>query len=388
VAHGEAAVAEIERPIFAEGEILRAQELNTAIDQARLRDARHSRHQHRWGIVQGLNLRAAGGLLTIEPGVAIDFRGREILVPQARDISPQAFPFNGMAKEEDLYPVFLIATDEELTPDAFVGRCGGSTGQSKRDSYELLIQRYREAKDWEMPQEPLLVTEGPDSIPGQSDPPRVLLGFVKWDVVNERFSDNVVLDDILYPRRFAGPRGNVWESQAANVHVSLGPTPTGAQDVLSLHMFKAGKPQRLARVDQDGNLYIVGKLILEKSGQPTTPTDPTPPSTPTTGPSVLIKTGVANDGTKLPLPGTLTEDQIGNLGTFHLYTFVRPVATGGPQGSVVIECSVDENRVVHCLVRDVDEVTLPNTSHKLLVLKEPRASEVEYLVIANPKPKP
>ena len=381
-------MAEIERPIFSEGEILRAQDLNTAIDQARLRDARHSRHQHRWGIVQGLNLKSVGGVLTVEPGVAIDFRGREILVPQPRDISPQAFPFNGMAREEDLYPVFLIAIDEELTPDTFVGRCGGATGQSKRDSYEILIQRYREAKDWESPKDPLSITDGPDTIPGQSDPPRVLLGFARWDVENERFSDTVVLDDVLYPRRFAGPRGNVWESQSTNVRVTLGPTPTGAQDVMSLQMMKGDKPQKLARVDQDGNLFIVGKLILETSGQPTTPSDPTPPPTPTTGPSVLIKTGVANDGTKLPLPGTLTEDQLGELGSFHLYTFVRPVATGGPQGSVVIECHVDESRVVHCLVRDVDEATPPNSQQKFLVLKEPRASEVEYLVIANPKPKP
>lgn len=377
-------MAEIERPIFSEGEILRAQDLNTAIDQSRLREARHARQQHRWGIVQGLNLQAKAGELTIDPGVAIDFRGREILVPLKERISPQAFPFNGMARKDDLFPVFLIAVDEELTADAFVSRCGGATGQSKRDSYEILIQRYREAQEWELPEQALLVTDGPDPIPGQIRLPRVLLGFVKWDVENERFSEELVLDDALYPRRFAGPRGNVWESQDAAVQVFLGPTPKGAQDALTLQVTKAGKPQRLAHFDLDGNLYITGQLRLETSGQTTTPTEPTTPP-PTTGDGTRIVSGVATDGMKLPLPTGVTD---ANLKDYFLHTFVRHIDFPSEFGVSVIECRVDEDRRVRCLIRELFAGTtnVDTGSSTGLGLMAPRASSVEYLVVASPKP--
>lgn len=375
-------MAELERPIFSEGEILRAQDLNTAIDQARLRAARHARHQHRWGIVQGLKLAGDKGELTISPGVAIDFRGREILLPLQERISPQAFPFHGMAKEEDLFPVFLIAVDEELPADSFVGRCGGVTGPRKRDSYEILIQRYREAQEWDAPDEDLLVTDGPAPLPGQSRLPRVLLGFIKWDVENQRFSEEIVLDDANYPRRFAGPRGNAWESHEAQTLVMLGPTPKGAQDALTLQVLKAGKAQRLARFDRDGNLYIAGELRLEKTGQTTTPTEPGQ----TTGDGTRVVSGVASDGTRLPLPAGVTEEDLEHE-RYLLHIFVRPVGLSSGNGATAIECQVDEDRRVRCLIRELsgttDSASGETTGLKLLA---PKASSVEYLVIARPKP--
>lgn len=377
---------QLERPIFSEGEILQAEDLNTAIDQARLRDSRHARQQHRWGIVQGLKLEASGGEITIAPGVAIDSRGREILVPAKERISPQAFPFRGLVDKDDLFPVFLIAVDEELTGDSFLGKCGGATSQRKVDSYELLIQRYREAEKWDAPDEKLLVTDGPDTVPGGALP-RVLLGFVQWNVAEDKFTDAPVLDDVNYPRRFAGPRGNVWESNDANALVTLGPTPKGAQDVLTLQVLKSDKLQRLARFDQDGNLYILGELRLEKSGENTSPTDTTPVPIPT-GDSARIVSGVASDGTRLPLPEKVTDEDISKE-RFLLHIFVRPIGLTSGNGAVVIECRVDESRWVRCLVREFSGTTEPVSGEtSTLKLLAPRASSVEYLVIAIPKPRP
>ena len=72
----------IEQPVFVEGQVLSARDLNTISELSRNRDARHARHSHLWGIVRGLELSVDNGVLKIAPGVAIDSSGAELLVDE------------------------------------------------------------------------------------------------------------------------------------------------------------------------------------------------------------------------------------------------------------------------------------------------------------------
>ena len=90
---------EIIRPTFYEGMILGADNLTGAVDHARNERARHNRHLHSWGIAHGLTLTKEGQSVngdsyvnvTIQPGIAIDGTGREIVIPKAEPLVSESF---------------------------------------------------------------------------------------------------------------------------------------------------------------------------------------------------------------------------------------------------------------------------------------------------------
>jgi hypothetical protein len=90
----------ITRPVFYEGQILAAADLQAGIDHAAGQQARHERYLHSWGIASGLALAktdatAVGGKryvqVTVRAGVAIDGTGREIVVPNDTPLSEADF---------------------------------------------------------------------------------------------------------------------------------------------------------------------------------------------------------------------------------------------------------------------------------------------------------
>lgn len=375
---------QLERPVFAEGEILRAQDLNNAIEQARLRAARHARQQHRWGIVRGLELKWSKDAkeLTLSPGVAIDVRGRELVVPNTERISPDVFTVSGT--EEDWFPLFLLAVDEQFAGDAILGGCGGASGPRVRESFELQFQRPGEAEHWDTYEEQPSVTDGPDYVSGQSRRPRVLVGFVKWDSLEKQFTEATGDLDYKRARRLAGPLGHAWETPDAKVQVRLGASPYSDKDVLALLVGEDAKSQKvLARFDNKGNLRITGDLILERTGQAQTPTDSTPTPTPTSTEDVKLISGTASDGVQLPLPpgvdeAHVTEEKVA------LHVFTRPVASSTPV--LVTECGVDAERRVRCLARVLSGTEDSTGQLTGLKLGPPQSWSVEYLVLTRTLP--
>src|SRR6266851_5000501 len=86
----------IDRPNFAEGQILAAADLQSSQDHASGQMARHERGLHLWGIASGLALTKQPEStadtppvnyvqVTLTAGMAIDGTGREIIVPAVGD---------------------------------------------------------------------------------------------------------------------------------------------------------------------------------------------------------------------------------------------------------------------------------------------------------------
>ena len=108
-----------ERPAFFDGQILAAADLTSAVDYGRGQAARHERYLHDWGIAEGLELTTAPDSsgqyvdVTLQPGVAIDGDGREIVVPASVLLSTaEFFIANGASPQAGAnYPILLHGLD-------------------------------------------------------------------------------------------------------------------------------------------------------------------------------------------------------------------------------------------------------------------------------------
>ena len=349
----------IERPLFTEGETLRAEDLNAAGDQARARDARHARQAHRWGIVVGLQLEGSAGLggfeVRLKPGVARDVRGREIVVPKEEVLSPNAFNVGG--KEDDWFPVFLVGIDEVVSSNVVFGSCGSVAGRRAREAYEIEYGRPQEAIDWEIQDQPD-VGDGPE-LPATGTASRVLLGFVQWK--NNNFAAAKDSSPGNVRPRHAGLRGGSIESPDGSVLGLLGDTE---KEALSFHVGGSNTP--IFSLDRQGNLSIQGTLNSALKGD------------------IKVSSGVASDGVKLPLPAGVNESDVGSKLSLHI--FVRPAVASGRM-LVTAECAVDDQRRVRCRVLELD-ATATGAGTAAKWLDGPKSWPADYLLVAGPKGTP
>src|ERR1043165_8582380 len=129
---------QIQRPVFYEGQILGALDLEATVEYSRGQEARHERFLHTWGIADGLvlsrkpkQLELSTGTVDyvevlLSPGMAIDGRGREIVVAEEQRLSESDFDQLNVAinDKEALYPVLLIGRDAIESPSALnLGDC-------------------------------------------------------------------------------------------------------------------------------------------------------------------------------------------------------------------------------------------------------------------------
>src|SRR4051812_27396150 len=108
----------VARPTFFEGQLLAAADLGELTDYVRARGERHHRYLHRPGLASGLALKAedakdAAGRaykrVFVEPGIAVDPQGREIVVTEQIEVDAQRFrqAIGAGADAESFYPVML-----------------------------------------------------------------------------------------------------------------------------------------------------------------------------------------------------------------------------------------------------------------------------------------
>jgi hypothetical protein len=182
----------VDRPVFAEGQLLSASELELVVDYARDALEAHDRYAHTWGVVDGLQLstQPAGAgsgtpvAIVVTPGFAVDGQGRQIEIITQMTLAPD--PISGLPSNP--YPAFVWTTDDPLVPAAASDPC------------RTIIERMRET---------VHVGVFADAATAAAQAPgAVCLGNVAWDNAQQSFVPLADVDPRDDTRRRAGVRAN------------------------------------------------------------------------------------------------------------------------------------------------------------------------------------
>ncbi|MEV6345892.1 hypothetical protein [Actinoplanes sp. NPDC051851] len=336
--------AEPQRPVYYEAQILAAADLTAAVEHARDHAARHDRHLHDWGIAAGLGLSVQptgeddAVTVTLQPGVAIDGTGREVVVPGAVTLSEAQFAESVGSGSADgaSHPVFLSGLDRAPVAGSFL-----DDGQADRvdESYQL---RFRRAGDER------LVTEqqAPESAAGPgdgTDPWLILIGYVTWRAGH--FTGLGTAGSV--PVRFAGVRADTVAARSGTLALRARPEPAQGGAVLTVadtsglvfgRYLADGSVDPLLTVTPDGDLTVRGTGAAQRPG------------------ATAVVSGVATDGTILPLPAGVDPAKV-TSGTTVLHVTVTPHTDGTPPSADgvwlpgQVECGVDDARRVRCRTR-------------------------------------
>ncbi|MET0418458.1 MAG: hypothetical protein ABW022_20795 [Actinoplanes sp.] len=355
------------RPIFAEGQILAAADLTAAVDHARGQLARHARYAHEWGIAEGLDLTTADRTdpdtgdtyveVTLQPGVAYDGTGREVLVPAAVVLQESLFDeVNGAdPATTDPYPVFLAGFDEEKSAESVADLCGSASGVNRvSETYQIIFGKLGEQQQ---APEPPAVGAGPAD---GTEPWPILLGYVIWD-----------------GRHFARTTGHDAQGRTpprTGVRAATVAAPTGRLDLRSHPLAEASAVVRID--DKDGLVFgttgAAGNVtsLFSVSPDGNVSVRGTLNEAPRRG-DVVVDSGMVSDGVVLPLPAGVDPERVADAGVvLHVQLRPRPSVEAGSGDGIwvdsTLECFVDADRRVHSRVRairlDVNPVTHRDSS--------------------------
>jgi hypothetical protein len=358
----------ISRPVFYEGQILAAAELQAGVDHAAGQQARHERYLHLWGIAGGLALNKVPRTtappasvpyveVTVKAGVAIDGHGREIVVPNDSSLNENDFDQSNVAvgaQSTDWFPVFLIGIDQAgMVSSGRLPSCGSGQASQTVESFLLGFGRPGDAASLDT-QTAAAIADGPGSGGW-----KVLLGFVQWNGTIRKFTDERLSDQGISPR-YAGVQAD--EISARGGELVLRSAPRGQTGVPAIALnppdpagkgtgelqFGAqdatGTVQPVFRVTAKGDVIALGNI--HGAAAPG---------------SVQVQSGTVTDGIVLPLPPGVTEDMVAP-GKGALHVLLTPRMGGTPPDnntshpwlSTSLQCFLDDNRRVHCLVRWAD----------------------------------
>ncbi|MGE0853108.1 MAG: hypothetical protein AB7O44_26440 [Hyphomicrobiaceae bacterium] len=343
----------VERPVFAEGQILAAADLTGISDHARGRGERHDRYRHRAGVVHGLKLVLEGPRLFVTPGLALDALGREIVVTERVELDSRSFllAVGGSAEKDIPYPVLLRSIFRPAAAEArgMLGSCGGASRAGRiEERAEIRFGRSGDEALLDEPAAPAPST-GPSAAEGAGPP--LLLGFITWNPAapNGGAFDKAQDTANGTERRLGGVNAAVVAGLEGKVLVQ--PEAVAAVSQLVLELDNTGSMLRFGRwtapgqieplfsVDGDGNVEAKGTLTAR----------------PARG-TVLVSSGRASDGLLLPLPPGVSAEQVssGAVGVQVIVSpHVDPAFSPNPQQSyaaMVEECRVDADRRLHCRI--------------------------------------
>jgi hypothetical protein len=349
-------MTEPQRPAFYEGQVIAAADLTAIVDHASVRAARHDRYLHEWGIAEGLGLTAEQQTdpvsnaryvtVTVAPGVAVDGTGREVVVPSPVTLQEAQFDdVNGADSANEFYPVFLAGLDRDPVQASIVrDTCGTATQQNRVDeSYQILFGRRGDERLVGEQQAPA-VSDGPGD---GSKPWLILLGYVTWRPDDKRFTSTVPRPGGIGPR-YAGVRADTVAARSGTLTLRSQVEVGGGGPVVRLDgttgltfgVYKAdGSVDGLLTVSRAGDLAVRGSISGGQSGG-----------------APAVASGVATDGTILPLPAGVSAEQVAN-GQIVLHVSITPHLTGAPPASEGIwlagpvQSIVDSDRRVRCRMR-------------------------------------
>lgn len=364
------------RPAFHEGQVLAAADLAATVGYGRAAETRHARLLHEWGIADGLGLTeenrtdpASGDRfveVTVQPGMAVDGTGREVVVPAPVVLSEADFAaVNGADQPtSEPYPVFLTAT--ERTPATAGLTSCGVTGEPVRveETYQILFGRLGDE---------LLVAE--QQPPAVADPPAepparwlVLIGYVQ--VTDGHFTDTTTTARGV-SLRYAGVRADTVAARSGTLTLRSRTTVAEGQPALVVSgedppslvfgLYQgSGSVSPLMTVAANGNLTVAGSISGRISAG-----------------GVLATSGTATDGTLLPLPSGVSGEEVADgRVVLHVYLTPRiPPPATATSLVVPVESTVDADRRVRCLLREFDPAAAAPE-----VVERPGA--VDFLVLA------
>lgn len=364
-------MAEIARPSFYEGQVLRAADLDLGLEYARGTMARHERYLHTPGIATGLELSVDNSTgvvqVRLSPGMAVDATGRAIVVDREETLAAEDLDSQGVLipsdtdpsiKQQDRpwHPVFLNGRDEATTPPSLSRGCG-STAQPSRTNEAYTIS-YGFPGDDAGVLTPVEVSDGPDA----DSVVRVLIGYVQWDGATN-FGDAKAMPKKGLSTRYAGARADevVSRSGTLALRADLGATRE-KRPALILDGDNGGE-MRFGLQNAQGEIVTV--FSVNAAGDLTL-------SGVINGPfgknNLWAESGVISDGMMIPLPPGVTQDKV-DAGQIVLHVTVKPrwIAEQRPPtkstGNYIkapFECRVDGRRVfIRDLWVDLANVTTP-----------------------------
>lgn len=186
---------------------------------------RHNISHHTWGVVTGLEVIAEEGNLYVQPGVAVDGYGRELILPQRQPLSTNAFTEKG-SDELDVWLVYERSGSDE--PPAGYAGCGDSArGGASFYRWQETARVQLERPDPEFPDR-----RRPESVPfpdlnfspvrtPPDDPVNdwpVFLGQVAYDRSNQQQPFTVKPDD----RPYVGLVGEEVAAPSGRARVQVG----------------------------------------------------------------------------------------------------------------------------------------------------------------------
>lgn len=341
----------IARTLFYEGEILRAADLGATVDYARNQIARHTRYEHSWGIVTGLQLTPT---YTVTKGIAIDGTGREIVVPDDSALDSTAFQSDVFPQTDPatLYPVFLYGVDQPAPPSSnLTGACGTSQPTAMQETYQITFGT--PGSELQIAGQTLpAITDGPDG--GTSGAWLILLGYVTWDATKKQFSGVASYNpgSGIGPQ-YVGVNASQVISGSGSLLLATDPaTPQGSNPVMAVAIQETPAQLLFGKLGTDGK--VTPALTVTAAGDVIATGQISGAVTPG---SMQVQSGIAFDGMILPLPvGINPSDAAAGKVTVHTHVSVHyeSINPSGLEVSVPLECRVDTStRQVHCSVIDV-----------------------------------
>lgn len=380
------------RPSFAEGQLLAASDLTMLADNPRAAAQRHNRFVHRWGIVSGLTLSTedatdSGGnafkKVSLDPGMAIDGEGRELLVTRKIPVDPSQLrqAIGSSIAEGQLYPVFIAARVQDAMGGgaASVGLCSGVAASPRvEEAVQVLFQPVGEEMS-EFKASPLSADPAPD---GGALPWLVFVGYVKWSATAEAFAD-IDADAARRFRTMAGVNAAVVAGgshrillhpaatpQAGSAALEISETDDGPAFVFGSFQSPLAPLEPLVSISGKGDLTVKGSITGATQSK-----------------TMLVQSGIAGDGMTLPLPDGVTAEQVA-AGDARIHVTANPHIdpAGSPDptrdfAALVQECRIDDMLQVHCRIC---WVSLPTDPSSLAVgtTAVTQPGQVSYLVCA------
>lgn len=368
------------RPAFHEGQVLAATDLSATVEYARGSAARHARHLHEWGVVEGLGLATEPRTdpltnvryteVSVAVGMAVDGTGREMVVTEPVVLRESDFEeVNGADQPtDDPYPVFLTSADREPAQPPGPVSCSGSAAKTRvEESYQILFGRLGDER--------LVAEQRPPAIGDPpADPPArwlVLLGYVRW---TEGHFSGVETTARGVAVRYAGVRADTVSARSGALTLRTGTEAEEGKPALVLSggdtpnlvfgLYQgSGTVAPLMTVAANGNLTIEGSFSGRMPAG-----------------STLVASGTATDGMLLPLPSGITPEQVAD-GRVVIHVQLTPRTPPLPDATLYspVEATVDADRRVRCRVRLYDPLATPAT-----VVDQPGA--VDFLVVATVAP--
>jgi hypothetical protein len=261
-----AATPGVVRPRYRERQVLRVADLEA--QQSYLIEARrrHNIGQHGWGIVRGLEILDTPELV-VQPGVAVDGYGRELIV--AAPLKIPAEVFNKLEDNAlDVWLVYELA--DANVPQRGSWSCGPGKNTRASEYANLRLTSAAQTperlpKGGEDPREPIEVPSAdlpflphrtPPDDPAMEWP--VYLGTIKMQTVPDY--------DPRSPRPFATLTGETVVAPSGVARMQVGSELQSDGRIFAVTLANAaGKLIERVGIDREGNTFITGNTTVKKS---------------------------------------------------------------------------------------------------------------------------